>query len=616
MRILAITFTNKAADEMRERVAALVGPVARKMWVARSTRPACASCGGRPRRRLPVVVLDLRPGRRQRLTGYVIRDLALDPKRFTPKGVHAQISQYKNDLVFAAEARDRAANIFERKIADIFTEYQARLEKAGAMDFDDLLTVTVAPVPEPPRRARAVPGALRAHPGRRVPGHQQGPERADPDPGRPRTATCAWSGTRTRASTGSGAPTSATSSTSRRRSLTSRSSCSSRTTARRRPSSTPPTPSSTTTSAASPSTSGRTRVRVTASSATTPRTRATRPAWVVRTLVDLHDGEGYRWGDMAVFYRTNAQSRVVEEALMRAGIPYKVVGGTRFYDRREIKDALAYLRAVVNPADEVSVKRVLNVPKRGVGDTTVGEAGRLRLRRGRHRSPRRCAGPTRSAWPARRRGASPPSSVAGPARRPRPAGPRGSPPGRTRGQRLPGRAGGRAHRRIGGTAGEPGRAGRVGRGEFTDVAEFMEQVALVADSDEVDGDDSRCDPHDPPHGQGPGVPGGVPGRGRGGDLPAHPGPDRARRAGGGAAAGLRGITRARERLFISHAWSRTCSGRPSTTPPAASLEEIPAELIESIGDRGGPAPAGGAGPATGSASAGAGGTTTRLGPRP
>jgi DNA helicase-2/ATP-dependent DNA helicase PcrA len=94
--------------------------------------------------------------------------------------------------------------------------------------------------------------------------------------------------------------------------------------------------------------------------------------WVAHTIAELHDGGDYRWGDVAAFYRTNAQSRVVEEALMRAGIPYKVIGGTKFYDRREIKDALAYLRAVANPADEVSVKRVLNVPKRGVGDTTVG----------------------------------------------------------------------------------------------------------------------------------------------------------------------------------------------------------------------------------------------------
>src|SRR5439155_5501970 len=93
--------------------------------------------------------------------------------------------------------------------------------------------------------------------------------------------------------------------------------------------------------------------------------------FVAHEISRLHD-EGARWGDHAVFYRANAMSRVLEEQLFRTGIPYKVVGGTRFYDRREIKDALAYLRAVVNPVDEVSVKRVLNVPKRGVGDSTLG----------------------------------------------------------------------------------------------------------------------------------------------------------------------------------------------------------------------------------------------------
>jgi DNA helicase-2/ATP-dependent DNA helicase PcrA len=88
-------------------------------------------------------------------------------------------------------------------------------------------------------------------------------------------------------------------------------------------------------------------------------------------MARYHDA-GDRWGDMAVFYRTNAQSRVLEEQFIRSGIPYKVVGGLRFYDRREVKDALAYARAVVNPDDEVSVKRVLNTPKRGVGDSSVG----------------------------------------------------------------------------------------------------------------------------------------------------------------------------------------------------------------------------------------------------
>ena len=91
----------------------------------------------------------------------------------------------------------------------------------------------------------------------------------------------------------------------------------------------------------------------------------------------LHDDETMNWRELAVLYRTNAQSRVVEEAMMRLGVPYKVVGGTRFYDRREVKDAMAYLRAVVNPADEVSVKRVLNVPKRGVGDASIAKLDAL-----------------------------------------------------------------------------------------------------------------------------------------------------------------------------------------------------------------------------------------------
>jgi DNA helicase-2/ATP-dependent DNA helicase PcrA len=94
--------------------------------------------------------------------------------------------------------------------------------------------------------------------------------------------------------------------------------------------------------------------------------------WIAKQIGQLHASEQIRWGDTAIFYRTNAQSRVLEEAMFRGGVPYKVIGGTRFYDRREVKDALAYVRAAVNPADEVSVKRILNVPKRGIGDTTVG----------------------------------------------------------------------------------------------------------------------------------------------------------------------------------------------------------------------------------------------------
>src|SRR5436190_18977649 len=95
--------------------------------------------------------------------------------------------------------------------------------------------------------------------------------------------------------------------------------------------------------------------------------------FVVRELARLHDHGDRRWSEFAIFYRTNAQSRVLEEHLMRANVPYKVFGGTRFYDRREIKDALAYVRAAINPQDEVSIKRVVNTPKRGVGDTSIAK---------------------------------------------------------------------------------------------------------------------------------------------------------------------------------------------------------------------------------------------------
>ena len=184
--------------------------------------------------------------------------------------------------------------------------------------------------------------------------------------------------------------------------------------------------------------------------------------WVARTLTDLHDGEGHRWGDMAIFYRTNAQSRVVEEALMRAGTPYKVVGGTRFYDRREIRDALSYLRAVVNPADEVSVKRVLNVPKRGVGDTTVARLDAFARSEGISflEALRRAdeAGVTGPAGTRCRRLPRPHRR----ADRAGPAGPGPAHPGCARLQRLPGRVGGGALRGVGRPVGEPRRAGGFG----------------------------------------------------------------------------------------------------------------------------------------------------------
>src|SRR6188472_732469 len=142
--ILAITFTNKAADEMKQRVGALVGSVAQKMWVS-TFHSACVRILRRDGKALgfPSSFTIYDQADAVRLTGYVLRDQNVDPKRFPPRGVHAAISAAKNELLGVDEFEERATGLFERKIASVYREYQKRLLVAGAMDFDDLLTQTV-----------------------------------------------------------------------------------------------------------------------------------------------------------------------------------------------------------------------------------------------------------------------------------------------------------------------------------------------------------------------------------------------------------------------------------------------------------------------------------------
>ena len=375
--ILAITFTNKAAGEMRHRVSQLVGPVTRAMWVC-TFHSACVRILRAHGDRLgyPRTFSIYDQADAQRLTGYVVRDLNLDAKRFPPRAAHGQISLWKNELITPEQAVERAANIFERKHADIYTDYQARLLKAGAMDFDDLLMKTV-------ELFRSHPDVL-AHYQQRfqhvlideyqdtnmaqnelalalAAEHEQITIVGDHDQSvyRFRGADLRNIGQFEEAFDNVTTIVLDQNYRSTQAILDAA-------------------------NAVITNNPGRkdkqlwsdlgTGDRITRYHAEDEGDEAT---WVARTMQSLQNDATFMWKEMATFYRTNAQSRVLEEALMRFGIPYKVVGGTRFYDRREIKDAMAYLRAVANPADEISVKRVFGVPKRGVGESSVAKLDAL-----------------------------------------------------------------------------------------------------------------------------------------------------------------------------------------------------------------------------------------------
>jgi len=371
--ILAITFTNKAAGEMKHRVSGLVGPVAEKMWVS-TFHSACVRILRRDVERLGF------PGRFSiydqadavRLVGYVIRDLNLDPKRFPPRSVHGTISMAKNENVGPSQFTEQAEQIFQRKIGEVYVEYQKRLLQAGAMDFDDLLMRTA-------QLFREHPDVLASW--RHRFGHVLVDEYQDTNPvqndlvlqlaeehrqvtvvGDSDQSVYAFRGADIRnilefeeAFPDATVVVLEQNYRSTQSILDAANAVIARNVGRK--------PKELWTDKGS----GDKIVRYHADD------ESDEAQFVANELAKLHDHDHMRWGDMAVFYRTNSMSRVIEEFLVRVGIPYKVVGGTRFYDRREIKDALAYLRAIVNPTDEVSVKRIINTPKRGVGDSSIGK---------------------------------------------------------------------------------------------------------------------------------------------------------------------------------------------------------------------------------------------------
>ena len=385
-QILAITFTNKAAAEMRERVEALVGPRARSMWVM-TFHSACVRILRREAAKVGMKstfsIYDAADS--QRLMSLVIRDLDLDPKRYAPRSFSAQVSNLKNELIdeetYAGKiaAGDHGANHHERTLSAAYTQYQRRLRQANALDFDDIIMMTVNMLQAFPdvaeyyrRRFRhilvdeyqdtnqAQYQLIRELVGEGVRGPGEGDYVVPPAElcvvGDSDQSIYAFRGASIRniLEFEQDYPNARTilleqNYRSTQRILRAANSVIARNEGRR---------------AKNLWTDSGDGSMIVGYVADNEHDEA---AFVAKQIDELAE-HGVRPGDVAVFYRTNAQSRAIEEVLVRVGLPYKVVGGTRFYERREVKDALAYLRVISNPTDTVNLRRILNVPKRGIGD--------------------------------------------------------------------------------------------------------------------------------------------------------------------------------------------------------------------------------------------------------
>jgi len=375
--ILAITFTNKAAGEMKERVKELVGPVAQSMWVS-TFHSACVRILRQEATRLgysnSFSIYDSADS--LRLITIVSKDLNLDPKRYPPRQFQSVISNAKNELLGPADYLNAATNKFQEVVADVYSLYQRRLQQSNAMDFDDLILKTVEVLQRFPEAKARYRSRFR---------HVLVDEYQDTNhaqyilvrelvgsdlEGLPSAELCVVGDADQSIYAFRGA------------------------TIRNIMQFELDYPNATTILLEQNYRSTQNILNAANAVITQNESRKEKNLWsqagagaplVGYVAESEHDEAEFvkdevrslmekglsTPGQTAVFYRTNAQSRVFEEVFMRAALPYKVVGGLRFYERKEVKDLLSYLRVIANPEDEVSLRRVINYPKRGIGDRAL-----------------------------------------------------------------------------------------------------------------------------------------------------------------------------------------------------------------------------------------------------
>ncbi|AZA11006.1 DNA helicase PcrA [Corynebacterium gerontici] len=376
-QILAITFTNKAAAEMRERVAELVGPVANRMWVS-TFHSTCVRILREQAQLVPglntnFTIYDSDDSKR--LLQMIAKDQGLDIKKFTPRVLATAISNLKNELTSPQEALDAAQgtrNPFETTVAEVFGVYQARLRESNAVDFDDLIGEVVRIFREHPQVTAYYRRRFR---------HVLIDEYQD-------TNHAQYVLVRELVGTGADASELCVVGDSDQSIYAFRGA-----TIRNIEEFEKDYPQATTILLEQNYRSTQTILSAANAVIAQNEHRREKKLWTalgegeqiaayvadnehdearfIANEIDALESRGMSYEDIAVMYRTNNSSRAIEDVFMRTGIPYKVVGGTRFYERKEIRDIVAYLRLLDNPDDEVSLRRIINTPRRAIGDKAV-----------------------------------------------------------------------------------------------------------------------------------------------------------------------------------------------------------------------------------------------------